>query len=89
MRVIDADSLRHEMYVKTFMEDSNMQRWDSGCWIRYKMFENCIKNEPCIQCKDCINWQTDWDPIHGPGHYCSLVDLVTDESFYCGHFERG
>ena len=23
--------------------DENMQKWDSGCWFRYKLFENVIK----------------------------------------------
>ena len=31
------------MYHDAFETDSKMQRWDSGCWIRYKMFENNIE----------------------------------------------
>lgn len=31
------------MYQKSFIEDSEMQKWDSGCWIRYKLFENCVE----------------------------------------------
>lgn len=37
------DKLRAIMYHKAFEEDSDMQKWDSGCWIRYKMFENALK----------------------------------------------
>ena len=40
MRLIDADELNEFMYHEAFETDSEMQKWDSGCWIRYKMFEN-------------------------------------------------
>ena len=48
MRLIDADELRKQMYHKAFETDSYMQRWNDGCWIRYKMFENCIETLPTI-----------------------------------------
>lgn len=51
MRLIDADSLRTRMYHEAFETDSDMQKWDSGCWIRYKMFENAIENAPTIEPK--------------------------------------
>lgn len=41
-KMIDGDALRKKMYHDAFEMDSKMQRWDSGCWIRYKMFENNI-----------------------------------------------
>lgn len=31
------------LYHKAFEEDSDMQKWDSGCWIRYKLFEEAIE----------------------------------------------
>lgn len=37
------DDLSELMYQKSFREDSEMQKWDSGCWIRYKLFENCVE----------------------------------------------
>lgn len=49
MRLIDADALRQAMYHETFEVDSDKQKWDSGCWIRYKMFENAIENAPTIE----------------------------------------
>ena len=48
MRPIDADALREAMYHEAFETDSDMQKWDSGCWIRYKMFENAIESAPTI-----------------------------------------
>ena len=47
-RLIDADKLREAMYHEAFEIDSPMQRWDSGCWIRYKMFERAEENAPTI-----------------------------------------
>ena len=59
MRLIDADTLRADMYHEAFETDSDRQKWDSGCWIRYKMFEDKIESVPTIdavpvvRCKDC------------------------------------
>lgn len=47
-RLIDGDKLRQTMYHEAFETDSPMQKWDSGCWIRYKMFENIEENAPTI-----------------------------------------
>ena len=47
-RLIDADALRQSMYHEAFETDSPMQKWDSGCWIRYKMFERLEGNAPTI-----------------------------------------
>ena len=48
MKLIDADELSKEMYHEAFETDTDMQRWDSGCWIRYKLFENKIENAPTV-----------------------------------------
>ena len=37
--LIDRDALNDAMYHEAFETDSEWQKWDSGCWIRYKMFE--------------------------------------------------
>ena len=58
-RYIDADFLKERMYHEAFEKTTDLQRWDSGCWIRYKMFENVIKSIPTadvvevVRCKDC------------------------------------
>lgn len=41
-RLIDANKLEAMMYHEAFETDSDMQKWESGCWIRYKVFENCM-----------------------------------------------
>lgn len=59
MRLIDAYALSKAMYESAFEKDSDERKWDSGCWIRYKMFERNISNAPTIdavpvvRCKDC------------------------------------
>lgn len=64
MRLIDAESLRGAMYHKSFETDTDLQRWDSGCWIRYKLFQETIDEEPTVdvvtvvRCKDCQFWKT-------------------------------
>lgn len=47
-RLIDADALRQSMYHEAFETDSPLQKWDSGCWIRYKMFERMEETAPTI-----------------------------------------
>lgn len=60
MRLIDADALKKRMYHDAFETDSDMQKWDGGCWIRFKMFENAIEDAPTVEpikvgdvCKEC------------------------------------
>lgn len=48
MRLIDADALEARMYHEAFETDSNLQKWDNGCWIRYKMFDNAMAESPTV-----------------------------------------
>ena len=43
MLYVSVDILKELMYDEAFIRDSEYQKWDSGCWIRYKLFENCLK----------------------------------------------
>ena len=52
MGPIDADVLRQRMYHEAFETDTDMQKWDSGCWIRYKLFENCLESMPTVSPDD-------------------------------------
>lgn len=57
--LISRQALRSEMYHEAFEKDSDEQRWDSGCWIRYKMFERVVDRQPSAQperCEDCRNF---------------------------------
>lgn len=46
--LIDRTVLKSRMYTEAFESDTNMQRWDSGCWIRYKLFEKVVDNMPTV-----------------------------------------
>ena len=67
MRFIDADDFENRMYHEVFEKDTDMQKWDSGCWMRYKLFENVLREQPtiepkiirCKDCKYCEHWYAD------------------------------
>ena len=59
MRLIDADALNERMYHDAFETDSDMQKWDGGCWIRYKMFENAVKDAPTIEERKAGRWTSE------------------------------
>lgn len=42
------------MYIKSFEETSELQKWDGGCWIRYKLFENCVDE---LKAQGRKNWE--------------------------------
>ena len=46
MRLIDADALNDSMFHEAFETYSELQKWDRGCWIRYKMFKNHLDMAP-------------------------------------------
>ncbi len=48
MKLIDADALAREMYHKSFEVDDGRNVWNSGLWIRYKIFEEAIRDAPTI-----------------------------------------
>ena len=58
-RLINADDLEIVMYEKSFMTDDGRQKWDSGLWIRYKIFEEAVYEVPIVdavpvvRCKNC------------------------------------
>lgn len=46
--LIDKDTIQKEMYHKSFETDDDRQKWDSGLWIRYKIFEEAVNNAPTV-----------------------------------------
>lgn len=88
MRLIDADALSRAMYHEAFETDSDWQRWDSGLWIRYKMFENALKNAPTIdaeavvRCKDCNHLGSD-DGM--PFCYMWMREIENEYEAFCSY----
>ena len=74
-RLIDADALQRAMYHAAFETDNDMQKWDSGLWIRYKMFENCIDNIPTIE-------PMQWIPVKERLPEAGVSVIVTSKNGY-------
>ena len=92
MRLIDADALRRAMYHEAMEKDSDEQKWDSGCWIRYKMFERIIEAQPTIEPERKTG---KWLKLYTGNYKCSVCgdwwgnddnDMVEDFKYcpYCG-----
>ena len=94
MRLIDADALCDAMYHEAFENDASynesnpMAKWDSGLWIRYKMFENAIADAPTIEPK-----RGEWIVKQSGFAECSVCEqhYFSDYNFcpYCGADMRG
>lgn len=48
VRLIDADALDRAMYHKSFEVDDGRTMWNSGCWIRYKIYEEASREAPTV-----------------------------------------
>ena len=46
-RYIDADALESMTY-EVFGADSDPQKWDSGRWVRYKLFETFFHSQRAV-----------------------------------------
>lgn len=53
--LIEREQLRRALYEEAMVKDSEDQRWDGGCWIRYRMAERLIEEAPSAQPKLAIN----------------------------------
>ncbi len=45
-KYIDREAFMQSMYHEAFEKDTDLQKWDGGCWIRYKLFENVMSATP-------------------------------------------
>lgn len=82
MRLIDADALKSAMYHEAFETDSDMQKWDSGCWIRYKLIVKCIDAAPTIDPVKRGKWIPN-SPFTGNCSECSAKGNLKDN--YCSN----
>ena len=87
MRLIDADALNDSMYHEAFETDSELQKWDSGCWIRYKMFENHLDMAPTADAVPVVRgeWVEHEDEMECPqcGYFWNYCDNDTERFNYC------
>jgi len=60
--LINREELKKAMYLEAFENDSNEKRWDSGLWIRYKMFERILASVPSVPEQKKGKWTEAPDP---------------------------
>ena len=86
LRLIDADALRERMYHDAFETDSDMQKWDSGCWIRYKMFENALEEAPTVDAERHGKWLKNGDRYCECSvcHHEGNISGADNYCWYCG-----
>ena len=77
MRLIDADDFGNRMYHEAFEKDSDLQKWDSGCWIRYKLFENVLREQPTVQPEtNCSEFPNSSDTINRQAAIDALARMM-------------
>lgn len=90
MRLIDADALNDAMYHEAFENDASynesnpMAKWDSGLWIRYKLFENTINDVPTIEPKqgEWIVYEGGWKDLDYYPPKCKCNQCGYEEELY-------
>lgn len=88
--LISRQELRRAMYHEAMEKDSDEQKWDSGCWIRYKMFERVIDSMPSVQpeiirCKDCYLRYTSCPMVVRIGN---ILEFFTQDNDFCSRAQR-
>jgi hypothetical protein len=92
MRLINADELRWKMCYKCIDTDEEMKKgrakWDSGLWIRYKVFEDTLILTPTVDAEPIRHGR--WKPYKTEqgrtfGVYCSKCEkwLLMNPTPYC------
>ena len=56
MELISREDFRDRMYHEAFEVDSELQKWDSGCWVRYKLFEKILDEMPTVESRPKGKW---------------------------------
>ena len=88
MRLIDADAFEQHMQNK--WENNEIS---NGEWIHFREMlnqEQTIDAVEVVRCKECVNWDDDWDPVTwGAGyHYCTMMDTFTTADEFCRRGEQ-
>ena len=87
-RLIDADALDRAMYHKSFEVDDGRNVWNSGLWIRYKIYEEASREAPTIDAEPVRHGK--WIDRNGTmvapfweRYECSECGARSDNSNYC------
>jgi len=80
--LISRQALRDAMYHEAFETDTEMQRWDSGCWIRYKLFENILEQQLTVDiphwipCSERLPEAPTFCIVTTDGSYNDVIDIA-------------
>lgn len=91
-RYIDADAVKgklNEIARHSFTLDDDYQYFIKGL-IRADDAINEIPTADVVEvvrCRECIHWDTDWEPLPG-FHYCPMVDGLKNGEWFCADGER-
>lgn len=91
MKMVNIEELSDMMYHEAFETDSDMQKWDGGCWIRYKLFEKCrdkvtiVDAVPVVRCGKCRWYNKHRNENFG---YCTWFSRFMRQDGYC-HYGEG
>ena len=77
MKLIDADALDAEMYHKSFEVDDGRNVWNSGLWIRYKIFEEALRDAPTVDAIP-VEWIQRWWDANYKYADVEVGDLLND-----------
>lgn len=103
-RIVKVNHLNPDMVwftpngVKTLMEDlpsaepddEEANYWHEKANSYEQTFVKLAQSIPpeIIRCKDCEDYQTDWETSYPNRHYCAAMDLTMPEDGFCSYAER-
>lgn len=77
MRLIDADALDAEMIRRSFEMYDKRIVWNGGLWIRYKIFEEAIRDAPTVDAIP-VEWIHRWWDANYMYADVEIGDLLND-----------
>ena len=86
-KLIDAYELEREMYRRCIDTDIEINKgrakWDSGLWIRYKVFEDAITVAPRVDAEPVKHGR--WERVGDVTYRCSVCgEIACCNSLFCG-----
>ena len=76
MDYISREKLRHAMYHEAFETDTELQKWESGCWIRYRLFTDVLDALPAADVEERKTGK--WE----------IIDEVEPRRYGCSNCKR-
>ena len=81
--LVSKQDLLETMYEEVFLKDGADTKWDSGCWVRYKLFENILSYAPVIDAVPVVHAHLiNPDPV-GECSSCGYLIDIRHEYNYC------